>query len=111
MISDYEGIHHIHPETFTYAQQVAAGVNAGIDMFMEPYDFETFESTLTGRGATTATVPMARIDDAVSADPDRRSSSSGCSSTPTPTAPTSPRSATLPTTPWPDAPWRSRRCC
>src|SRR4051794_4117394 len=29
VISDYEGIHHIHPETYTYAQQVAAGVNAG----------------------------------------------------------------------------------
>jgi beta-glucosidase len=64
VISDYEGIHHIHPETYTYAQQVAAGVNAGIDMFMEPYDFETFESTLTGL-VNDGTVPMARIDDAV----------------------------------------------
>ena len=51
VISDYEGIHHIHPETYTYAQQVAAGVNAGIDMFMEPYDFETFESTLASEVA------------------------------------------------------------
>jgi beta-glucosidase len=65
VISDYEGIHHIHPETYTYAQQVAAGVNAGIDMFMEPYDFETFESTLKGL-VLDGTVPMARIDDAVS---------------------------------------------
>ena len=65
VISDYEGIHHIHPETYTYAQQVAAGVNAGIDMFMEPYDFETFESTLTSE-VQNGDVPMARIDDAVS---------------------------------------------
>ena len=65
VISDYEGIHHIYPKTYTYAQQVAAGVNAGIDMFMEPYDFENFESTLkseVGNGH----VSMARIDDAVS---------------------------------------------
>jgi beta-glucosidase len=65
VISDYEGIHHIHPKTYTYAQQVAAGVNAGIDMFMEPYDFETFESTLTTL-VDNGTVPMSRIDDAVS---------------------------------------------
>jgi beta-glucosidase len=64
VISDYEGIHHIHPETYTYAQQVAAGVNAGIDMFMEPYDFENFEQTLAGQVAA-GNVPMARIDDAV----------------------------------------------
>jgi beta-glucosidase len=65
VISDYEGIHHIYPKTYTYAQQVAAGVNAGIDMFMEPYDFETFESTLKSE-VQNGDVPMARIDDAVS---------------------------------------------
>jgi beta-glucosidase len=64
VISDYEGIHHIHPETYTYAQQVAAGVNAGIDMFMEPYDFARFEDTLTA-DVQAGLVPMARIDDAV----------------------------------------------
>ena len=65
VISDWEGIHHIYPQTYTYAQQVAAGVNAGIDMFMEPYDFETFESTLKGQ-VDNGNVPMGRIDDAVS---------------------------------------------
>jgi beta-glucosidase len=65
VISDYEGIHHINPTTFTYAQQVAAGVNAGIDMFMEPYDFENFESTLTA-DVDNGMVPLSRIDDAVS---------------------------------------------
>ena len=34
-------------------------------MFMEPYDFETFESTLTSE-VQNGDVPMARIDDAVS---------------------------------------------
>jgi beta-glucosidase len=65
VISDYEGIHHIHPETYTYAQQVAAGVNAGVDMFMEPYDFENFEKTLKS-DVEAGTVSEARIDDAVS---------------------------------------------
>jgi len=65
VISDYEGIHHIDPTSASYAQQVAAGVNAGIDMFMEPFDFENFESTLTGL-VQDGTVSMARIDDAVS---------------------------------------------
>jgi beta-glucosidase len=64
VISDYEGIHHIHPETYTYAQQVTAGVNAGVDMFMEPYDFERFEATLADEVAA-GRVSTARIDDAV----------------------------------------------
>ena len=65
VISDYEGIHHIKPETFTYDQQVAAGVNAGTDMFMEPYDFENFQTSLK-KAVNGGQVPMTRIDDAVS---------------------------------------------
>ncbi|MGZ4214400.1 MAG: glycoside hydrolase family 3 protein [Solirubrobacteraceae bacterium] len=65
LISDYNGIDHINPETFTFAQKVAAGVNAGIDMFMQPQNFELFESTLTDL-VNSGHVPMARIDDAVS---------------------------------------------
>jgi beta-glucosidase len=65
VISDYEGIHHIHPTTYSYAQQVAAGVNAGIDMFMEPYDFESFEATLE-QDVADGLVQESRIDDAVS---------------------------------------------
>jgi beta-glucosidase len=42
VISDYNGIDHINPETYTFAQQVEAGVNAGIDMFMQPQNFEQF---------------------------------------------------------------------
>ncbi|MGB9182774.1 MAG: glycoside hydrolase family 3 N-terminal domain-containing protein, partial [Solirubrobacteraceae bacterium] len=65
VISDYNGIDHINPETYTFAQKVAAGVNAGIDMFMQPQNFEQFESTLTDL-VNTGQVPMTRIDDAVS---------------------------------------------
>ena len=43
VISDYNGIDHINPETYTFAQKVQAGVNAGIDMFMQPPNFEQFE--------------------------------------------------------------------
>jgi beta-glucosidase len=64
VISDYNGIDHIDPGS-TFAHQVAAGVNAGIDMFMQPSNFEQFESTLIGL-VNSGQVPMARIDDAVS---------------------------------------------
>ena len=65
LISDYNGIDHINPETYTFAQKVAAGVNAGIDMFMQPQNFKMFETTLT-QLVNSGQVPMARIDDAVS---------------------------------------------
>jgi beta-glucosidase len=65
LISDYNGIDHISPETDTFAQTVAAGVNAGIDMFIQPQNFELFDSTLTDL-VNSGQVPMARIDDAVS---------------------------------------------
>jgi len=65
VISDYEGIHHIQPGVASYATQVVEGVNAGIDMFMEPYDFATFITTLKAEVADHS-VSTARIDDAVS---------------------------------------------
>ena len=65
VISDYNGIDHINPETYTVRPAVEAGVNAGIDMFMQPQNFEQFESTLTDL-VNSGQVPMARIDDAVS---------------------------------------------
>ncbi|WP_028062246.1 glycoside hydrolase family 3 protein [Solirubrobacter soli] len=64
VISDYNGIDHIDPTTSTFAQKVQTGVNAGIDMFMQPSNFEQFETTLNGL-VTSGQVPMARIDDAV----------------------------------------------
>jgi beta-glucosidase len=66
VISDYNGIDHINPgASTTFAQRVEAGVNAGIDMFMQPQNFETFESTLADL-VNSGQVSMARIDDAVS---------------------------------------------
>ncbi|HEX5088578.1 MAG TPA: glycoside hydrolase family 3 N-terminal domain-containing protein [Nocardioides sp.] len=68
VISDWQGIRQIPGAT--YADKVAAGVNAGIDMFMEPYSgsdtgFVEFTETLTGL-VDNGTVSMDRIDDAVS---------------------------------------------
>ena len=69
VISDYNGIDHINPEAGSsqaaFAMRVQAGVMAGIDMFMQPQNFEQFESTLTGL-VNSGQVPMSRIDDAVS---------------------------------------------
>jgi beta-glucosidase len=71
VISDYNGIDHINPEAgpdsdpAVFAMRVQAGVMAGIDMFMQPQNFEQFESTLIGL-VNTGQVPMSRIDDAVS---------------------------------------------
>src|SRR3954469_12303154 len=64
VISDYNGIDHIDPPSSTFAHKVAAGVNAGVDMFMQPTNFEQFEATLTDL-VNSHQVPMARIDDAV----------------------------------------------
>jgi beta-glucosidase len=65
VISDYNGIDHINPGVDTFAQQVATSVNAGVDMFMQPSNFEQFESTLTSE-VQNGDVSMSRIDDAVS---------------------------------------------
>jgi beta-glucosidase len=65
VISDYNGIDHINPGVDTFEQQVATSVNAGVDMFMQPSNFELFEVTLT-KLVNDGTVPMWRIDDAVS---------------------------------------------
>src|SRR4029077_12792070 len=59
------GIDHINPGADTFAQQVATSVNAGVDMFMQPSNFELFESTLTDL-VNDGTVPISRINDAVS---------------------------------------------
>jgi beta-glucosidase len=68
VITDWQGIRQIPGDT--YAEKVAVGVNAGSDMFMEPYSgsdtgFREFTETLTGL-VEDGTVPMSRIDDAVS---------------------------------------------
>lgn len=47
-----------------YSAQVAAGINAGIDMVMVPYEYQKFIKTLT-QLVENGQVPPARIDDAV----------------------------------------------
>jgi beta-glucosidase len=61
VISDFEGIHRMPGD---YPTRVRTGVNAGIDMFMEPFSYQQFETTLLAEVAA-GRVPMARIDDAV----------------------------------------------
>src|SRR5215218_1251186 len=61
VISDWEGIHQLPGD---YAAQVTAGVNAGFDMFMEPFSYQQFETTLLAEVAA-GRVSQARIDDAV----------------------------------------------
>jgi beta-glucosidase len=63
VVSDWEGIHQIPGAD--WATKVRTGVNAGIDMFMEPYSAQSFESTLIDE-VNAGRVPMSRIDDAVS---------------------------------------------
>jgi beta-glucosidase len=61
VISDWEGIHQIPGD---WATQVRTGVNAGIDMMMEPNSYRDFIETLTAE-VNAGRVPMERIDDAV----------------------------------------------
>jgi beta-glucosidase len=61
VISDWEGIHQIPGD---YATQVRSGVNAGIDMFMEPFSYQDFETTLLAEVAA-GRVSEGRVDDAV----------------------------------------------
>jgi beta-glucosidase len=62
VISDWEGIHQIPGD---WPTQVRTGVNAGIDMMMEPNAYQSFITTLIDE-VNAGRVPMARIDDAVS---------------------------------------------
>jgi beta-glucosidase len=61
VVSDWKGINQLPG---AYAEQVRAGVNAGIDVIMAPDDYRAFAATLLGE-ARAGSVPMARIDDAV----------------------------------------------
>ena len=61
VVSDWEGIELIDPD---YEAAVEASINAGVDMYMVPFDFERFMDTLE-RLVSVGRVPEARIDDAV----------------------------------------------
>ncbi len=70
IISDWEGIHQI-PDPANpgvgglTAYKVQVGVNAGTDMFMEPFSAQQFEELLLAE-VNAGRVSQARIDDAVS---------------------------------------------
>ncbi|XP_059659713.1 uncharacterized protein LOC132306364 [Cornus florida] len=65
VISDWQGIDRItSPEHANYTYSVQAGIEAGIDMIMVPYDHTEFIDTLTSLVKSNA-IPMSRIDDAV----------------------------------------------
>ncbi len=61
VISDYNGIDHIGGD---FHSNVVAGVNAGIDMFMQPFNAADFIANLVA-AVNADEVPMSRIDDAV----------------------------------------------
>jgi beta-glucosidase len=61
VISDWEGIHQLPGD---WHEQIRGGVEAGVDMFMEPFDYESFETTLIEE-VEAGEVPISRIDDAV----------------------------------------------
>jgi beta-glucosidase len=70
IISDWEGIHQIpdpdNPDVGGLTPyKVRVGVNAGTDMFMEPFSAQQFEDLLRAE-VDAGRVSMARIDDAVS---------------------------------------------
>ena len=67
VISDYQGIHQIPPlaADSPTTEQIVTSVNAGVDMFMEPSQFERFHTRLVAAVQDGEVTPE-RIDDAVS---------------------------------------------
>ncbi|KAJ1410271.1 Glycoside hydrolase, family 3, N-terminal [Sesbania bispinosa] len=65
VISDWQGIDRItSPPHANYSYSVQAGVSAGIDMIMVPFNFTEFIDDLTYQVKNNI-IPMSRIDDAV----------------------------------------------
>ncbi|CAI5536687.1 unnamed protein product [Closterium sp. Naga37s-1] len=62
MVSDWEALKELPG---SYEDQVALGVNSGLDMIMVPNDFANFSATLSSL-VNSGRVPMSRIDEAVS---------------------------------------------
>lgn len=62
VVSDWAGLEELPGE---YEDQIAAGINAGIDMVMIPEDYKRFIETMLGLVRSGA-IPEARIDEAVS---------------------------------------------
>ncbi|CAL9042857.1 unnamed protein product [Musa banksii] len=65
VITDWQGIDRItSPPGANYTYSVQAGINAGIDMVMVPYDYSEYINALTSL-VNKHVIPMSRIDDAV----------------------------------------------
>lgn len=64
VVSDWAAIDQLDGARGFTAQEVAASVNAGIDMVMVPNDYRTFLTYLR-QGVQSGAIPTARIDDAV----------------------------------------------
>ncbi len=63
VVSDWEGTNGVNAPTFE--AQVAATVNAGVDMLMEPYRYrEAIDAII--KGVKSGKIPQERVDDAVS---------------------------------------------
>lgn len=66
VISDWQGLDKItDPVGANYSYSVLTGIHAGIDMVMVPYTYKSFHDLLK-RDVMDGTIPMSRIDDAVS---------------------------------------------
>lgn len=63
VVSDWEGIDGIDGQGGFTADEVRAGINAGIDMVMVPFAYTKFIDTLRAE-VLAGRVPMSRIDDA-----------------------------------------------
>jgi beta-glucosidase len=63
VISDYNGIDKIDGKSGFTPEEVTAGINAGIDMVMVPFQWKEFLATMKAEIAN-GHIPMARIDDA-----------------------------------------------
>ncbi|XP_058085227.1 uncharacterized protein LOC131232769 [Magnolia sinica] len=65
VISDWQGIDRItSPPKANYSYSIQAGIHAGIDMVMVPYNHTEFIDDLTAQ-VKNKVIPMSRIDDAV----------------------------------------------
>src|SRR3954466_12697924 len=62
-VSDWAGIDQLDGQRGFTRAEVAAAVNAGLDMIMVPNDWRSFLTLLTAAGQA-GQVPMSRIDDA-----------------------------------------------
>ena len=63
VVSDWEATAGLSEDTFD--DRIAAAVNAGIDMFMEPYKYSDAVQAIID-GVNSGAIPEARVDDAVS---------------------------------------------